>query len=101
MVEIIWSDKAKRKLKEILDYFKDYSLDTAISFKNGVKKRLENLKEFPQIGRIIPEINDPEYREIIFKRYRILYKHLENQNMIIILTLLHSRGLLESNGFFD
>jgi len=98
MVEINWSDIAKRNFERIINDIKENSLNAAHSFKKRVNEIIENLKLFPRMGRIVPEINNPVYRERIFKNYRIIYKFLENEQLILILTIRHGRRLLEPNG---
>jgi plasmid stabilization system protein ParE len=51
------------------------------------------LKENPEIGRIVPEINQADIRELIFKHYRIEYK-IKSQR-IDILTVFEGHRLLE------
>ena len=49
---------------------------------------------FPYIGRKIPEYNNENFRELIYKSYRILYKINSN---IYILNVFHcSRDILNS-----
>jgi toxin ParE1/3/4 len=35
---------------------------------------VERLKLFPDSGRIVPERNSPEIREIVVGRYRVVYR---------------------------
>ena len=55
--------------------------------------RLENefiiLDFFPYTGRKIPEINQENFLEIIYKKYRIMYR-IESVYKISILRIFHS-----------
>ena len=48
---------------------------------------------FPESGRIVPELNRRDVREVLHKRYRVIYKIKENR--IEILTVRHMRQLLD------
>jgi toxin ParE1/3/4 len=34
----------------------------------------DRLADFPESGRIVPEMNDPNFREIILSNYRLIYR---------------------------
>ena len=38
------------------------------------KAAVKHLEEFPNSGRIIPESNNPQLREVIVSNYRIMYQ---------------------------
>ncbi|MBN1803521.1 MAG: type II toxin-antitoxin system RelE/ParE family toxin [Candidatus Lokiarchaeota archaeon] len=44
------------------------------------------------MGRKVPELNDPNYRELIFGNYRIIYGIFEEK--IQILRIIHSSSML-------
>ena len=60
MVKIEWSPKAQNDLNELIDYIAQDSIEYAISFYEQIKEKLENISIFPNIGRKVPEINDPK-----------------------------------------
>lgn len=51
------------------------------------------------IGRIVPEINIENYREIIYGNYRIIYEY--NDKVVNILTVHHSARDLRKRGFIS
>jgi plasmid stabilization system protein ParE len=53
----------------------------------------ERLVQFPQRGRIVPEINDPAFRELIFGTYRVIY-HLQGE-VAEILAIHHGARRLD------
>ena len=92
MVEIEWSEAAKNNLNEILEYISQDSPQYANYLSERIFESLENLKNFPQIGRKVPELNDPNIIELILQNYRIVYLFLGYK--IEILTIIHGRRLL-------
>ena len=53
-------------------------------------------KQFPLIGRVIPEIGNENFREIIYGNYRIMYK-LVTKERIDLLTIFHSSRNFKSD----
>lgn len=54
-------------------------------------RKADTLAEPPRPGRTVPEINDPDLREIPAYSWRIIY-HLRNGTVFIV-TLIHKRRL--------
>jgi plasmid stabilization system protein ParE len=55
------------------------------------------LRQFPRRGRIVPEENDPNVRELfVFHSYRLLYDILDEKHEVQIIAFVHSARLLEN-----
>ena len=93
MVQIRLTDSAWENLDSITDYIAQDSLRYAQEFGNDIFKRIEQLKEFPKSGRIVPEFRNEEMRELIMGKYRIVYR-LYSSNVIIILRIIHGSKLM-------
>jgi plasmid stabilization system protein ParE len=51
------------------------------------------LEDNPNAGRMVPEISNPDIRELIFQKYRVVYKLKGKQ--IEILTVFEGHKLLQ------
>jgi addiction module RelE/StbE family toxin len=89
MVQINWTFQAKDDLKAIAEYIKLDSARYAKLHIIKIKTRTQILKSFPQTGRIVPEIESEQIRELIEGSYRIIYKVI-SETRIDILTIHHS-----------
>ncbi|MBA7687838.1 hypothetical protein ES703_96311 [subsurface metagenome] len=90
--EIVFHPIAQEDLKDLYDFFSRSSLQYADSFIEGLYDRIDNLRRFPQLGKIYPE--KKKYRQIIYQNYRILYQFNEKEEKIIIMMVVHcSRNL--------
>ena len=49
----------------------------------------ESIPEYPELGRLVPEIGDPAIRERLVHRYRIIYR-LEPAR-VLIAAVVHGR----------
>jgi toxin ParE1/3/4 len=95
MVKINWTEKASDNLKEIFDYISMDSKYYAGKHVKILKSKVHILKEFPKAGRIIPEKNDENFREIIYGNYRIMYK-IVSPKRVDILLVFHSKRDFQS-----
>jgi addiction module RelE/StbE family toxin len=94
MVQIVWIKRAIQDLNEIADYIARNSPKYADLTVDQIFNRTQILKEHPEIGRIVPEINDSKIRELIEGNYRIIYE-IKGSKLIEILTIHHSSKLLK------
>jgi toxin ParE1/3/4 len=84
-----WSKPARLDLKQIYDYIARDSKFYAKKVSLEIVAKSEELNSFPEIGRIVPEIGDPNVREIFIYSYRLIYEILPNK--VDILALIHSK----------
>ncbi len=57
--------------------------------------RTEQLQDFPESGRIVPELATPTIREIRHEQYRIIYR--TTPKVAYILTVRHTRQQLTND----
>jgi addiction module RelE/StbE family toxin len=84
---IIWTESASQDLERAVDYIYLDSPSYAFSFLSDVMERVRTLDVFPYRGRLVPEINVEDVREVFIHRYRLVYQVEESR--IIILTFVH------------
>lgn len=84
MGKVIWSPSAYKDVDLIAEYIARDSIDRAAMFVTKLMKQTDDgLVSFPQSGRIIPEMNDSSWREIIYGSYRIMYRIRENGDVYV------------------
>lgn len=86
---VIWTDPAKLDLKDIHDYIARDSKYYAQKVSQDIVDKSEKLNLFPEIGRIVPETDDPDIREIFIYSYRLIYEVLPNS--VQVLALIHGK----------
>ena len=89
MVRINWTFQAKEDLKNIAEYISNDSKRYAKLQVLRLKNKTDILKNHIRIGRIVPEMNIENIRELIEENYRIIYK-IVSQEQVDILTIHHS-----------
>jgi addiction module RelE/StbE family toxin len=91
--ELKWAESAWNDLEEISEYIAKDSKYYAASFVHEVRESTQNLNQFAEMGRKVPEFDDIEIREIFIKSFRLIYKI--EKNTIFIIGIIHgARDLL-------
>jgi addiction module RelE/StbE family toxin len=97
MVQLNWTLQATSDLKDIAEYISKDSKKYAKLQIIRIKSRTKILNSQVYSGKIVPEIDKQNIRELIEGNYRIIYK-IVDPSRIDILTIHHSsRDLLKRN----
>ena len=70
--KIIWAPSAILDLKDIVSFIAESSPENSVGFVQNIFQRVEQITNFPESGRTVPEFEDPGVREIIRKPCRII-----------------------------
>ena len=90
MATVTWSSQARKDLEAISDYYREVASSHAERFEEQMFDAARRLEIFPHSGRMIPEAEDAQLREVIYRSYRIMYHVDEEGEDVLILTVLHS-----------
>ena len=96
MVQINWTDDAKLDLKNIYEFISKESEYYAELTVFKIISKTELLNNNVNIGKVIKEKQNPFFRELLYKQYRIMYKVLGDQH-VDILNISHSSRNFETN----
>jgi toxin ParE1/3/4 len=92
-MKLIWTQEALEKLTEIEAFIATDNPVRTITFVDALIGHAEKmLPGKPLLGRIVPEIAHPEIRELLFKKYRIVYRI--KTKTVEILTVFEGHRLL-------
>ncbi|HAE87419.1 TPA: plasmid stabilization protein [Candidatus Marinimicrobia bacterium] len=91
-MKILWTRESLTNLADIEAFISEDNPEKAIEFIDYLIKQCERLIQNPYSGRVIPEISNNDIRELILKKYRIVYR-IQNHE-IHILTVFESHKLL-------
>ena len=74
MTTIIWSPQSLHDLEAIRGYIAQDSPRYAALVVQRIVAVVERLEAFPESGRVVPELNIPDIREVIVRPYRVVYR---------------------------
>lgn len=86
---IVWSPLALDRVAEIAGYIARDKPSAAEKWVKTVFAKVEQLEISPELGRVVPEIGNVQFRELIYSQCRIVYR-IEKKR-ISILTVRHGR----------
>ncbi len=84
---IEWTRSALADVRNLRNYIAQDSEAYADRFVARLIDAIEKAATFPSIGRKVPEADDEAIREILYRRFRILYRIDENR--ILVLMVIH------------
>ena len=93
--KVIWTKNAELDLELIIEYVKINSINTAKKIFVEIKQECNKLYTLPERKRVVPEfqtIGIIKYREIIYKRWRIIYK-IDDEKVYVLIVVDSSRNL--------
>src|SRR4051812_18634404 len=96
MVRLRWTSQALDDIDELANFIAQDSPKHADEFVKDIIRSTEQLKYFPLSGRIIPDQPDQNLRELIHKKYRIMYEYFEKDELIEIHVIWHSARLFDT-----
>ena len=74
-MEISFADSALRDLEEVLAWCAEQGVpDVGARLVKEVFQRVQALDEHPDMGRVVPEFDQPFPRELIHPPFRIVYR---------------------------
>jgi toxin ParE1/3/4 len=95
-MKLLWTKEALDRLIGIEEYIAKDSPERAAQFIEEIIVHAEvHLPGNPDMGRIVPELANPGIRELIFRRYRIVYRIREHS--IEVITVFEGHRLLRSD----
>jgi addiction module RelE/StbE family toxin len=91
-MKIYWSPLAVERLEEIYGYISNDNVSAAQNLIENIFAKVESLQENSERGRIVPETNRADIRELFEGEYRIIYR--VELKKLFILTIRNFKQLL-------
>jgi addiction module RelE/StbE family toxin len=73
-MRVVWTDEARAHLAGIHDFIKHDAPFYATQTIDKLTRRVEQLIDHPRSGRIMPNYDDENLRELIAHPYRLVYR---------------------------
>lgn len=83
MAQIVWTERARQDLKEIVEYISRDSKAYAQSFALHLREKVGRLEQFPDSGPVVPEDPERSIRQVTVGNYRVLYRRFMERVAII------------------
>lgn len=91
--KIVWTPLARVDLRKIVSYIARDNPEAARRVGERILAAVEVLRSMPELGRVVPERQSPDIREIIQGYYRIVYRVREERRVVVVWRIWHgARG---------
>ncbi len=90
MAKIIWTEPALSDIDDIADYIALDNFPAARKLVRQIFSAVERLEQFPESGRIPPELTGSLCREIVIEPCRVFYRHEKSKDEAYILYVMRS-----------
>ena len=88
MAQIVrWSALAKDDLRDAAGHIADDSVHYAEVFIDDILAASARLGNFPRIGHVVPEFDNPDLRELSVRGYRLIYEVADDD--LVVHALVH------------
>ena len=85
--EVVWSQAATTDLESIVEHIFRDSEFYAATVARELVSATRSLATFSERGRVVPEYEDPTVRELIVRRYRLIYR--VRSDRVEVLRIIH------------
>ena len=97
--QVILAPRAVRDLQQIVRYIACDNRERAGTFGRELIAKTKQLAQFPEMGRVVPEFDDVNLRELVRSPYRIVYRVNHERQLVEVARFWHgARGTPEMNG---
>ena len=93
-LRVQWSEGALEDLEQSLAFIAADNPDAAKTLGRKARESTRKLKEFPDLGRMVPELQNPGIRELIVGPFRLIYRRSPEEARIVYIT--RAERLLDS-----
>ena len=74
-MRLVWSPLAEQHVEEALAFIAADDAAASRRWLEELLERVEALRRFPDSGRVVPELERDEIRELLVGSYRVIYRH--------------------------
>ena len=89
MGRIRWTEKASANLQSIFQYIAKDSRLYAARYVKSLIRATGKLENMPFCGRVVPELDNPELRLVIYGNYRTIHRVVGKDQNVQIIAVVH------------
>ncbi len=85
--KVIWTESAWSDVEEVADFISRDSMYYAKAFIKEIREAAGSLETLCERGRVVPEFDDKNIRELFVRNYRLIYQL--SGNAVYIVGFIH------------
>jgi addiction module RelE/StbE family toxin len=83
LTRVVWTGQAIEDVEAIREFIARDSPRYARAEVERIVAAVERLAQFPESGRIVPDLQEPSLREVIEAPYRIVYRLIPEEAQVL------------------
>jgi toxin ParE1/3/4 len=99
MARVLWTNAGLTWLHGLCDSLAEQSPERAVEVRERILAAARHLEHSPLMGRVVPEYEREDLRELIVKPFRLLYK-VSGEDCLLV-GVFHSKQNLTAHFFPD
>ncbi len=88
--QVLIAPAARQDLRDITGHIAAHDSRAALRLGDELLDVADSLRRFPQRGRTVPEFDRPEWREVVYRSFRIIYRVNRTQRQIEVSRFWHA-----------
>jgi plasmid stabilization system protein ParE len=92
--QVKFSPSAQSDIEDIVRYISIDDPDQALRFGRFLINHARGLAQFPERGRVVPEFDDDSIRELIVRKYRIVYRLNYDDRVVEVVRFWHAARVI-------
>ncbi|MGH7343352.1 MAG: type II toxin-antitoxin system RelE/ParE family toxin [Candidatus Rokuibacteriota bacterium] len=94
---VVWTEQARRMLDDAVSYLAQDSRPAAERLLTQALEAASSLDIHSERGRLVPELEQPNIRQLLVQRYRLIYEVTPAE--VQVLAFIHGARDLTGQGF--
>ena len=94
-MRLAWSDRALARVRETARFIAADDPAAALRWAEGLFDAVGRLADYPESGRLVPELEGRGVRELVYGAYRVFYR--VDAGAVLILTVRHASQLIRED----
>lgn len=90
--QLRWSLEAIEDVESIAAYIERNSAHYATAIVSRIVTTVDSIPLNPELGRVVPELQNPDYRERFVHKFRVIYR-VETERVLVVAIIHGSRSL--------
>ena len=87
----LWTDNAILGVREVGSFVNEHQPGGGAAIVDAIFDRLAEVLDFPESAPAHPTAGDPRVRRLVYSRYVIIYRILEQSRVVEVLSVRHQR----------
>lgn len=87
MTKLQYTNEASENIRDIFSALYDFSPAYADKWTDELARKIDLVLDFPEMGRMVPDAQVKNIREVFAGRYRVVYQYRDDENKVVVMVV--------------